>query len=120
MRLFFGMRDASIGVPLVHPRHRSPAHRARLRSALRPGPRGLSGEFRLARRPARFGLGFQRTQPERPLGPNPRSFGHFGSGGALGFCDPDALAFGYVMNHMGLRWQNPRDHALIEVTYSAL
>jgi CubicO group peptidase (beta-lactamase class C family) len=25
---------------------------------------------------------------------------HFGAGGSLGFCDPEAdLAFGYVMNH---------------------
>ena len=48
-------------------------------------------------RPSRFGLGFQLTQPERPLGPNPRSFGHFGVGGSLGFADPDAgLAFGYT------------------------
>jgi len=79
------------------------------------------GEDLILRRPSRFGLGFQLTQPERPLGPNPRSFGHFGSGGALGFCDPDSgLAFGYVMNHMGPRWQNPRNHALIEATYSAL
>ena len=50
-------------------------------------------------RPSRFGLGFQLTQPERPLGPGESAFGHFGAGGSLGFCDPDAgLAFGYVMN----------------------
>lgn len=72
-------------------------------------------------RPSRFGLGFQLTQPERPLGPNPGAFGHFGSGGALGFCDPDAgLAFGYVMNHMGPRWQNPRNHALLTAAYGCL
>ena len=72
-------------------------------------------------RPSRFGLGFQLTQPERPLGPNARTFGHFGSGGALGFCDPDArLAFGYVMNHMGPRWQNPRNAALIEAVYASI
>jgi len=72
-------------------------------------------------RPSRFGLGFQLTQLERPLGPNPGAFGHFGSGGALGFCDPETgLAFGYVMNHMGPRWQNPRNHALIEAAYASL
>ncbi|MBY0277972.1 beta-lactamase family protein [Candidatus Binatia bacterium] len=72
-------------------------------------------------RPTRFGLGFQLTQPQRPLGPNPRTFGHFGSGGALGFADPDAgLAFGYAMNHMGPRWQNPRNTALIEALYACL
>lgn len=72
-------------------------------------------------RPSRFGLGFQLTQPERPLGPNAGAFGHFGSGGALGFGDPEArLAFGYVMNHMGPRWQNPRNHALIDAAYACL
>ncbi len=75
----------------------------------------------VTQRPARFGLGFQLTQPERPLGPNPNAFGHFGAGGSLGFCDPDAdLAFGYVTNDMGPRWQNPRNRALIEAVYSCL
>jgi CubicO group peptidase (beta-lactamase class C family) len=72
-------------------------------------------------RPSRFGLGFQLTQPERPLGPNRRSFGHFGAGGSLGFADPDAgLAFAYTMNRSGPRWQNPRNKALVEAVYSAL
>jgi CubicO group peptidase (beta-lactamase class C family) len=71
-------------------------------------------------RPSRFGLGFQLTQPERPLGPNPRAFGHFGAGGSLGFCDPDAgIAFGYVTNDMGPRWQNPRNKALIDAVYAS-
>jgi CubicO group peptidase (beta-lactamase class C family) len=65
--------------------------------------------------------GFQLTQPERPLGPNAASFGHFGAGGSLGFCDPDArLAFGYVMNDLGPRWQNPRNRALIDRVYARL
>jgi CubicO group peptidase (beta-lactamase class C family) len=77
-------------------------------------------DFVLAR-PARFGLGFQLTQPERPLGPNPRSFGHFGAGGSLGFADPDArVSFGYAMNRPGPRWQNPRNRALIDALYSSL
>jgi CubicO group peptidase (beta-lactamase class C family) len=72
-------------------------------------------------RPSRFGLGFQLTQPERPLGPSPRSFGHFGAGGSLGFADPDAgVAFGYVMNMSGPRWQNPRNRALIDAVYASL
>ena len=79
------------------------------------------GEDLVLHRASRFGLGFQLTQPERPLGPNRRSFGHFGAGGALGFCDPDAgVAFGYVMNGMGPRWQNPRNTALIESTYASI
>ncbi len=72
-------------------------------------------------RPSRFGLGFQLTQPTSPLGPNPRSFGHFGAGGALGFADPDArLAFAYTMNQAGPRFQNPRTRALIAATYDCL
>ena len=69
----------------------------------------------------RFGLGFQLTQKERPMGPNPNAFGHFGAGGSLGFCDPDAdVAFGYVTNDMGPRWQNPRNRALMDAVYSCL
>jgi CubicO group peptidase (beta-lactamase class C family) len=72
-------------------------------------------------RPSRFGLGFQLTQPERPLGPNPRSFGHFGAGGSLGFADPDeGLSFAYVLNRSGPRWQNPRNRALLDAVYAAL
>jgi CubicO group peptidase (beta-lactamase class C family) len=72
-------------------------------------------------RPSRFGLGFQLTQPERPLGPNPRSFGHFGLGGSLGFADPDTgIAFAYTMNRAGPRWQNPRSRALIDALYASL
>jgi CubicO group peptidase (beta-lactamase class C family) len=79
------------------------------------------GQDIILERPSRFGLGYQLTQEERPLGPNPRAFGHFGAGGSLGFCDPDAeAAFGYVMNHMGPRWQNPCNRALIDAIYRCL
>jgi CubicO group peptidase (beta-lactamase class C family) len=72
-------------------------------------------------RPSRFGLGFQLTQPERPLGPNEGAFGHFGAGGSLGFCDPSAaVGFGYVMNQLGTRWQNPRNTALVDALYACL
>ncbi len=75
----------------------------------------------ITQRPSRFGLGFQLTQKERPLGPNPHAFGHFGAGGSLGFCDPDeGMAFGYVTNDMGPRWQNPRNGALIDAVYAGL
>lgn len=80
-----------------------------------------SGPDLVLHRPSRFGLGFQLTQPERPLGPGARAFGHFGAGGSLGFCDPDAgLAFAYVMNAMGPRWQNPRNGALVEAVTASL
>jgi len=81
----------------------------------------VDGEDLILHRPSRFGLGFQLTQPERPLGPNPGAFGHFGAGGSLGFCDPDAgVAFGYVMNEMGPRWQNPRNLALLESVFASI
>jgi CubicO group peptidase (beta-lactamase class C family) len=73
-------------------------------------------------RPSRFGLGFQLPQPERPLGPNADSFGHFGAGGSLGFADPgQALAFAYTPNQgEGPRWQNPRNRGLIDALYACL
>jgi len=68
-----------------------------------------------------FGLGFVPTSERRPFGPNARSFGHFGTGGALGFADPDAgIAFGYVMNHVIPRWQSTRNRALVEALYSCV
>ena len=68
-----------------------------------------------------FGLGFKPTSPRRPFGPNPHSFGHFGTGGAVGFADPDAgVAFGYVMNHVIPRWQSTRNRALIDAVYRSL
>lgn len=68
-----------------------------------------------------FGLGFQPTRRDRPFGPNPKSFGHFGSGGSLGFADPTAnLAFGYTMNAVKPRWQNSRNRALVDAAYACL
>ena len=72
-------------------------------------------------RPTRFGLGFQLTHPERQLGRGPMSFGHFGAGGSVGMCDPEAgIALGYVTSQMGPRWQNPRNRALIDAAYDCL
>jgi len=68
-----------------------------------------------------FGLGFQPTRPDRPFGPNAGSYGHFGTGGALGFADPVArVGFGYAMNAVHPRWQSPRNKALIDALYSCL
>jgi CubicO group peptidase (beta-lactamase class C family) len=68
-----------------------------------------------------FGLGFKPTTPRRPFGPNPGSFGHFGTGGALGFADPQVgIAFGYVMNHVIPRWQSTRNRSLMEALYRCL
>lgn len=68
-----------------------------------------------------FGLGFKPTTPRRPFGPNPSAFGHFGTGGAVGFADPDArVAFGYAMNHVIPRWQSRRNRALVDALYDCL
>jgi len=49
----------------------------------------------------RWGLGFMLTSRELPLGPNPRTFGHGGWGGSLGFADLDArVSWAYIMNKM--------------------
>ncbi|HRE03410.1 MAG TPA: serine hydrolase domain-containing protein, partial [Ilumatobacteraceae bacterium] len=87
-----------------------------LHTATRPqtlGPCTILGEE------IAFGLGFTPTTERRPLGPNPNSFGHFGTGGALGFADPDSgVAFGYVMNHVIPRWQSTRNRALIDALFA--
>jgi CubicO group peptidase (beta-lactamase class C family) len=80
-----------------------------------------AGDDLVLGRPSRFGLGFQLTQPERPLGPNPGGFGHFGSGGSIGFADPEAqVAFAYVMNRGGPQWRDPRNRSLIDAVYETL
>ena len=80
-----------------------------------------SGHCPILGRDVTFGWGFQPTTPARPLGPNSRSFGHFGTGGALGFADPDAMvAFGYVMNHVIPRWQSDRNRALVDALYGVV
>src|SRR5262249_14269183 len=72
-------------------------------------------------RTTRFGLGFQLPHAERPIGPNAGAFGHFGAGGSLGFADPETrLAFGYVTNLMGPRFQNPVTRSLVDAVYACL
>jgi CubicO group peptidase (beta-lactamase class C family) len=60
--------------------------------------------------PLTFGLGFA-LPPTLGPGAGPRSFGHPGAGGSLGFADRDrGLAFAYVMNQMrfGTEVADPR------------
>ena len=79
------------------------------------------GEDAVLGRVTRFGLGFQLTMAERPLGPNLRTYGHFGAGGSLGFADPDArLGLGYAMNRGRSGWQHRHVRHLIDVLYEAL
>lgn len=77
------------------------------------------GDDQVLGRISRFGHGFQLPIPERRFGPHDEAFGHYGAGGSVGFCDPvSGVGFGYVMNQMGPRWQNPRNRALIDALYS--
>ena len=79
------------------------------------------GIDRVLGKPSRFGLGFQLAQPTRPMGGSPSGYGHFGYGGTLGFADPESgVAFGYLMNRPGERWQTPRTNALVGAVYEAL
>jgi len=90
-----------------------------LAEATRPWSDGR--DFVLGRH-TRFGLGFQLPQPDRPLGPGPRAYGHFGAGGSLGFHDPDAdLVFAYVCNRCeGRRWQTDRNRRLLDALAATL
>jgi hypothetical protein len=55
-------------------------------------------------------------------GMGPRSYGFLGSGGSLGFADPDAgIGFGYVMNRLkGLAPGDGRSAGLVEALYGCL
>jgi CubicO group peptidase (beta-lactamase class C family) len=78
------------------------------------------GEDLVLERRSRFGLGFQLSQPDRPIGPGPKAFGHFGHGGSLGFADPEiGLAFGYVTNRPGARFLASRAKRIADSVYAA-
>jgi len=68
-----------------------------------------------------FSLGFMKSTPSWPFG-GARSFGSAGSGGSLGFADPDALVgYAYVTSRMGTTLTgDPRDVALRNALYSAI
>jgi CubicO group peptidase (beta-lactamase class C family) len=68
-----------------------------------------------------FSLGFMKPSKNWRFG-GVRSFGSPGTGGALGFADPDAgLGYGYVTSQMGTTFTgDPRDVALREALNSAL
>ena len=68
-----------------------------------------------------FSLGFMKPSRNWAFG-GPRSFGSPGSGGALGFADPEAgVGYGYVTSQMGTTFTgDPRDVALRDALYGAL
>lgn len=71
--------------------------------------------------PTRFGLGFFLQSDFSPL-MGPRSFGHAGAGGSLGFADPDSgIGFGYVMNKMSSNLSgDPRTIGLVDAIKASL
>ena len=68
----------------------------------------------------RFSLGFMKPSPAWPFG-GESSFGAPGSGGSLGFADPEAgIGYGYVTSQMGATLTgDPRDVALRDALYSS-
>jgi CubicO group peptidase (beta-lactamase class C family) len=65
-------------------------------------PYGMPPDIAALQRPiaGRISLGFMCPSPRLPM-LGPRSFGHPGGGGSIGFADPDLdVGFGYVMNRM--------------------
>jgi CubicO group peptidase (beta-lactamase class C family) len=68
-----------------------------------------------------FSLGFMKPSSVWPFG-GANSFGSPGSGGSLGFADPNAgVGYAYVTNRMGTRLTgDPRDVALRDALYSVL
>jgi CubicO group peptidase (beta-lactamase class C family) len=65
-------------------------------------------------------LGFWRSCPPQPM-LGPRSFGHPGSGGSIGWADPDAgVGFGYAMNRWSFRIGEPRASSLAAAVKACL
>jgi len=74
----------------------------------------------------RFGLGFMLSDSANRysrLSPNPRVFGHTGTGGSLGMADPDAkIGVGFTMNLMraGLVTAGASAATMIDAFYEVL
>ena len=74
-------------------------------------------------RPYHQALGVLLNTPEAVyMGPNPRSFGHHGIGGSIGFADPDGrIAVSYSCNKMHSVGDNgPRARRLIDAVYASV
>lgn len=68
-----------------------------------------------------YAYGFMKPNPSIRFG-SPSAYGHPGSGGAMGFADPEVgLAWAYVTNRMGTSFTgDPRDLALRDALYLSL
>ena len=72
--------------------------------------------------PIKLALGYEINCPVFPMGPNPKSFGHWGAGGSFGFSDLEAnIAFGYTPNLMHDKMElGPRGKKIIDTIYNVL
>ncbi len=71
----------------------------------------------------RFALGYMLPCEIRPFAPNPRAFGHSGSGGALAFADPDAgVALAYTPSRLvvSAAGPDPRWNPMVAALYACL
>jgi len=67
-----------------------------------------------------FSLGFTKPGPKYPFA-HLSAFGAPGSGGSLGFADPQAeIGYGYVPNQVGTHLVDPRDLALRTALYRSI
>jgi CubicO group peptidase (beta-lactamase class C family) len=83
----------------------------------------VKGQDKVMELPTAFALGFEHTIEEWPFGPNPRTYGHNGSGGSLALVDPDSgISLGYAMNRLwwGPERTDPRWGPLFDAVYAAL
>lgn len=80
-----------------------------------------SGEDLVLTYDAQYGTGFQLTHPLRPMA-GEGSFGHYGSGGSLGFAHKGlGFSLGYVMNQMRpVPEVDPRTSNLVEALVSCV
>lgn len=69
----------------------------------------------------RFSLGLMKPTPPIPFG-NDGSFGSPGSGGSMGFADPESgIGYAYVTSQMGTKLTgDPRDLALRQAVYAII
>ena len=65
-------------------------------------------------------LGFAKPGPSNPFA-HPSAFGAPGTGGSIGFADPEArLGYGYIPNQMGIHLQDSREAALRKAMYCSI
>lgn len=83
-------------------------------------PQSWSEDDRVIRIPMGWSLGFRKEQTSI-YSPNRSWLGHPGTGGSVGFADPEAgISFGYVMNKLRTHVRSPTALALSRTTYECL